>query len=321
MTWRENALAKLVLKIPVCGGFCDHNHNPSNHCLARFSNEGTVPRPCVESPAVRRVSEHNCCCRALGRVGGESCHRSRSKIMFSAFVVSAIAWILQIAAAFSLTTNLTTTRLLSWGRISGEMGSLDLESYITPNLILNEIFVNNKLNYSSASTWEEKDFTICDAAVAEACTACSTVVSSAKPLVIVGIFTQIFQMATDLQRSTVYGDLNCQKGMGFFTGIYGVVSSLFSFKHFKDNCYDIIPSKITIPANRTGTTVDLVFQTTAHVGPAFVLLFIATVLKAYDVFCHLIVPTPKSRHGPPVDPSCTLKEYMMTTHTLGATEI
>ena len=37
--------------------------------------------------------------------------------------------------------------------------------------------------------------------------------------------TQVFQITTDLQRTTRYGDLNCQKMFGCFTSFWGLYST------------------------------------------------------------------------------------------------
>jgi hypothetical protein len=44
-------------------------------------------------------------------------------------------------------------------------------------------------------------------------------------------------------------------------------------------------------------------------GPGFILLFLATLMKLYDVLCHMIVPTPPPKRDP-VPNELSLEEYM-----------
>ena len=44
------------------------------------------------------------------------------------------------------------------------------------------------------------------------------------------------QLQTDVLRSTRRGDLNCQKGMGVFTGCFGGITTLAALIAFANNC-------------------------------------------------------------------------------------
>ena len=151
-------------------------------------------------------------------------------------------------------------------------------------------------------------------------------------LAIVGTVTQIFQMVTDLQRSTVHGDMNCQKVQGILTGLLSLATSFSSLHKFSDACLYNPPASLSVGLNGTfgdgdlpgevdlaaaatiagiaveeGNTVTLQMAYT-H-GTGFLLCWLAVALKVVDIICHLIVPTPKGRHAA-VDGTDTLVEYM-----------
>ena len=63
MLWR------CIINIPICGGFCAETENPERSCLKHFSNEMTVPQPCVVTHGCRLFWEHSRCCISLGGIG------------------------------------------------------------------------------------------------------------------------------------------------------------------------------------------------------------------------------------------------------------
>jgi hypothetical protein len=54
------------------------------------------------------------------------------------------------------------------------------------------------------------------------------------------------------------------------------------------------PIAVTLLSSGTPSSVDVSF----YAGPGYVLLFLATLLKAYDAICHILVPTPPANHRP-----------------------
>ena len=108
--------------------------------------------------------------------------------------------------------------------------------------------------------------------------ACNAAISSA----IIALITCFPTLQTDLQRSTIKGDLNCQKIMGMVTGIVGTLSTLIALSAYADGCYNNLPEN-------DGAGDEIVWE----LGPGFTCLLVATFLKPFDFLCHLIVPVEK----------------------------
>lgn len=83
---------------------------------------------------------------------------------------------------------------------------------------------------------------------------------------------------TDFQRSTRKGDLNCQKFMAILTGIIGTITNLTALSAYASECYTNLPDEYA------GQSMSY------HLGPAFNLMLIATILKPFDVLIHLFTP-------------------------------
>ena len=54
---------------PICGGWCDTTISPETTALRQFSNEKTVPQPCLRGPDCRSFWEHNAVCRVAAGFG------------------------------------------------------------------------------------------------------------------------------------------------------------------------------------------------------------------------------------------------------------
>jgi hypothetical protein len=88
--------------------------------------------------------------------------------------------------------------------------------------------------------------------------------------------TQVFQMTTDLQRTTRYGDLNCQKAMGMITGVYGFWSTMSAMRRFLEACAWNMQGDATLALAGGGSVaVEIDFRA----GVGFYLLLVATALK------------------------------------------
>jgi len=137
------------------------------------------------------------------------------------------------------------------------------------------------------------------------CEGCRKSAGETVSFAIMGAITQIPQMTTDLQRSTRFGDVNCQAVMGFLTSLWGCFSALMSLRSFSCNCWRSFPSEF--PGS------PLVFHW--HGTLAFWGLLVASILKLWDAFTHLIVPTPTARHSKPKKNVTKLEDYMMAAVT------
>jgi len=96
-------------------GYLAVTKSNEDSCLSRFSNEETLPQPCLKHRAPRIFFEHNIIMRSFGRLGFEVCDRHRQPIFLAAFALSLLGWVFSIAAAFAYTLNDQTVRDTAWG--------------------------------------------------------------------------------------------------------------------------------------------------------------------------------------------------------------
>ena len=75
--------------------------------------------------------------------------------------------------------------------------------------------------------------------------------------------------------------------MGILTGILSLLGTLSSINSFADSCYrDIEPSIDNITLDKKP-------------GAALIFLIVATILKLFDIWAHLIVPVPETDYWKP----------------------
>ena len=75
--------------------------------------------------------------------------------------------------------------------------------------------------------------------------------------------------------------------MGILTGVLGFLSTLAALNTFADTCFRELSS--------SNGNIDIDKQP----GSAFILLLIATILKAFDIWAHCIVPVPEQDYWSP----------------------
>jgi len=115
---------------------------------------------------------------------------------------------------------------------------------------------------------------------------------------VMGVVTQWPTLLTNLQRSTRFGDINCQSTMGVLTNVWGTVMTLISFVLFANACHGKLPNSIG------GRTLNWRF------GAGYWCLLAATIVKIPDGIGHFIIPTPKQRWASPKDSFASAAEYM-----------
>ncbi len=95
--------------------------------------------------------------------------------------------------------------------------------------------------------------------------------------------------------------------MGILTGVYGLVSGLLALRAFAERCWRAQPESFILEQYPELGELGASFG----YGPGAVLMFVATALKAIDVACHALVPTPAARHAkPPADADGPLPQYL-----------
>mmetsp|Transcript_14015 Transcript_14015/g.44021 ORF Transcript_14015/g.44021 Transcript_14015/m.44021 type:complete len:361 (+) Transcript_14015:92-1174(+) len=334
-------MGQCIYNIPFCGGFCAPTVNPDKSCYRHFSNEYTIPA----SGAFMKVGpviEWNRCCIFCGSLGVSWAHRNRKMVMLVAFAVSLFSWALLIYPVFGLSLNPGLIRSAAW--VTGEAHLHDhlalLHVYIGLRGRVDELDCKQARNQSlcehlmdtasyvqwpfeeqgdgvytrilswgrnescpdpnnglSASVFQGPDRPVLHG---HACQECRESVAETVSFAIMGIITQIPQMTTDLQRSTAFGDVNCQATLGLVTSLWGCFSALFALRSFSRSCW------WSFQESTSGSAVAFEWRP----GPPFYCLVVASVLKLWDAFSHLAVPTPRGRHSRPPKGVEKLEEWM-----------
>jgi len=280
------------------------NGSPEEGCIRYVSNENTLPAPLVFPWCCRRVHEHSWVARKFGNVGFSSMgHPDRRRpLLLTAFGVSFTAWVFMMLASGALSTGQSlnawawaiaeiritpgttvTLRAGIWAR-TATFYSTDYQ----PPLYLNGI--GGWADCADAISMGEFNLTFDDPTAH--CTDCADVSESTTLFIILSIVTQISQISSDVQRSTRYGDINCQKLWAVLTSTFGFVTGIQSLRTFAFSCWRNLPSTYTVLLPG-GLPITVEAEWTGSVG--FFLMAIGISLKAFDVFCHLIVPTPQER--------------------------
>ena len=99
-------------------------------------------------------------------------------------------------------------------------------------------------------------------------------------MVISNLITTLPNIKGNLTRSTRKADRNCEKTMAIITGFIGTATTLVALSVYADVCGRELPDKIL--------TRDISYE----IGPGFVCLLVATILKPIDVIVNLLTPVP-----------------------------
>jgi hypothetical protein len=339
---QPSAVMGCITAIPICGGFCADTQSPETGCLRHFSNETTPPQPCLKRYACRRFWEHSPWCRGIGRVGTAFGDRNRGYIMLSAFAVSFVAWILTFAAFAATSSQAGMIRDTCWAKSTATFSptlhpplGATVTSYVGIGSRVDVIDTPGEASTTSVVEWSTPgSCTLLNGVSYPRCEQCGAKSQEALQWLITSAITQVFQMTTDLQRTTRYGDLNCQKALGTLTGIYGTVATMQSLKAFMYECAGrgpeeyfrhrveyLLPVPAETAANASGANANAANANAANAssaervaveirgGPGFALLLLATLLKLYDVACHASVPTPLPKREAAAQ-GLGLQEYM-----------
>ena len=231
----------------------------------------TPKPPCFKIKCCDDNCEKSSFCTQFGKFGMPSLNKYRAQIMMSAIFVSFICMVLSIVALFSLSSKNQDIRNTSWTYGIVEGGG---KIYVG----LNQIVVDFADGHTSSAVWGSGTCDNLEVTASQYCSDCQSACDASVGVVIVSLITTIPTLTTDIQRSTVRGDMNCQKFMGIFTGILGCVSTMAALSAYAEGCNKHLPGYIDG------------HSAAYHYGPGFICLVIATLLKAYDVMVHILMP-------------------------------
>jgi len=305
-----------VYNVPICGGFCAPTVNPDRSCCRRVSNEYTVPLSGLYMK-IAPLLETNPCCSCLGGSGFAFGDLHRKRLMACAGVANFISMILTMLALIGgLTVSPDTLQSLYWVHAKGHIQvqqdlSLEVETYIGMTLRYDIIHCDlpncgaqlsimgfeaiGENRFSRATRWSDGPSCMPSLDNSQLQLSCKQCRNSLLPKnsLITSLITHLPSLTTNCQRSTRFGDVNCQSTMGVVSNCLALITGLTSLLAFRANCYSEMASKVP----------DLTWQ----LGFGFRALICATLMKAVDMLCHAVVPAPTRGH--PL-PDMSLEEYM-----------
>jgi len=287
---------------------CCESEGPDG-CMNKASNEITVPAP-LKSQCVRDWMEHSGVMRGYGKCGIPCAEANRTPIMCSAFIASLVSWIFMILAALAVSESSAPIQKFAWVKATADAPGLKVNMDLgIKALAVTTYNKTSMVEEERVAAWSDD---VCGHSVSAemetACDKCEEQLSSTTSFIFLSIVTQIPQLTTDLQRTTAFGDVNCQKTFGTITGIFGALSGMATMVSFANACWNDLPT--TLVLNNTYTDYQAIpVPITWEGGTGWTLMLIAVMLKIFDVFCHFIVPTPPGRHEPYQG---TLLNYMKT---------
>lgn len=115
----------------------------------------------------------------------------------------------------------------------------------------------------------------------------------------IGVFSQLPTMATNCQRSTPFGDVNCQASLGVLSNLLGFASAYAAYQAYSTACYTAMPSTIN------GQPWEWKMGLGLH-------CLLATIfIKLFDAGLHGVLRTPPARWQSPGKDVTDVTEYLM----------
>lgn len=229
--------------------------------------------PCCKLKACKFVFEDNPCCKSVGKVGLPYFHENRGFIMLTAAFLSFISLVFAIVPVVSTSLRNEDVKNTAW--TYGE--SDDLKIWIGLK----------KVVYESNSgdgdfQWESNECSsVEDENPRSFCNDCKSSCLAAVSMVISNLITTLPNIKGNITRSTPQCDKNCEKSMALITGVVGTLTTLSALSVYADVCGRQLPDDIFLYS-------DIDYE----IGPGYICLLIATLLKPVDVIINLLTPVP-----------------------------
>ena len=252
------------------------------------------PPPCVDPNEkcgpkcnCRSYCETSFFCRRLGSVGIpeeklEKWGLQRHRLMLTCAVMSFIGWVLCIPPAWGVSTDKTATHDVPWA-IATPKNSDDDGSKSTMYIGLASAVVYDKNDdfvdqfvFGKDDCGNDDGFGFGGLKKSE-CNACANAASGLQASAIISVITQLTQLLTDLQRSTKRGDVNCQKFMGIFTGVLGLVMGIYSLAEFRRSCWGNVGYRHVDWKTNSGVDIE------TGPGAGWILTWFAVIFKLIDI--------------------------------------
>jgi hypothetical protein len=209
-----------------------------------------------------------------GKVGIKKFDKHRGIIMGIATVCSIVSLILSIVPVVSNSSSNEDVRTTSWtyGKIDG--GS---EVFVGLKMIV----LDKENGNTQSAEWTDSqcdDFETAADDDSSFCTDCKTACDNSVATTITNLISSVPTIVTDIQRSTRKGDLNCQKNMAIITGLISFFSTIAALSSYANGCYRHLPDTLF------GRDVEY------ELGPGFVCLLTAALLKPIDIMINVLMP-------------------------------
>lgn len=324
-------MGNCVYRIPICGGFCAPTQNPDTTCLKHVSNEFTAPG----GPMLFKKKDYietSRCCRFFGRFGVGCVAPYRGHIMMFGMCGNLVMLVFCFVAFLGTTTSTSMIKRAYWAKgVTSNQAMGTVTTFLGVNMRYDEVDcteANDEVacqnnwkaqNYvledglmTRAMSWSDEELCNVPAdvssqsqaqleelqGVATACESCASCDSYSTGMLFLNIITQFPTAATNCQRSTVYGDINCQATMGFVSNVVGFFSGMLSLQGWGSVCYKDSPKTMF------GEDIEW------NIGIGFVFLLLATIFKTVDAMLHCVVPTPE-RTAEEVKTCTELHDYLI----------
>uniref|UniRef100_A0A7S4BCW9 Uncharacterized protein n=1 Tax=Chrysotila carterae TaxID=13221 RepID=A0A7S4BCW9_CHRCT len=304
--------------VPFCGGWFIPTVSPEVTCLRIWSNENSMFKVFGVSYRIRHLLEHSLAVRKMGAIGLDCAERHRANLMLLAAFCSLAAWTCILIGAFGVSTDPRVIQTMPWARLTWtdeETAGVKFHTYFGINLysVKLEGLARNGTDwttqadatYEYSSQWGRNN--TCDffgsLTTAESteelenfCKQCESSSLSTRTFVFMSIFTQLFQIATDLQRLTPFGDLNCQKLIGWTTSLLGLTTGLVAIFSWLAGCWRYFPESIQLASLWQGVNIET--HAERSIGPGCALFMLAVLLKIVDTLLHIFLKTPEAKWAP-----------------------
>lgn len=297
-----------IYNIPICGGFCAPTQSTEKSCFRHFSNEFTLPGAPKFMKALP-FCEQNVLCISVGKIGCACADRARKAVMMTSCAFNCLAMILLIVATIGgLSTQPARITKLAWVRGTGSVNATScINMYMGLTTIHNTMGCLSPAQQATAGTvlpqkgWSETspgffektvswdDQSACFNDSPEMVVLCEDCKQNRLPTstLFISIFGQLPTMATNLQRTTRFGDVNCQASIGILSNVFSLLSSMAALVSFRMSCM------ANLPTSYRGAEMSW------DMGPGYRLLLAGTLVKIIDIICHCAVPTPRQRWEKP----------------------
>jgi hypothetical protein len=190
--------------------------------------------------------------------------------MLTACFLSIVSVILGIVPIVSASFKRSEVQNTAWTYGESESGD---KLWIGLNMVVVE--VNGK---TSEFGWNSDTCSSLEQTNQDFCHDCKSSCLEAEAMVITNLISSFPNIKGNIERSTRAGDRNCEKVFSLVTGVIGTLTTLIALSAYSKVCGYHLPDEIG------GQSIDY------EIGPGFVCLLVATLLKPIDVIVNLLMP-------------------------------